>query len=1164
MKKNILFFLVCVFSIVCLRAGAEISLAGTVYYPDKKSAPGAKVEAMSWSNWQGPVATVTSDEQGQYSFEDLKPGSYWLYAKKGNFFSFLRDIRIVKDKPLSGKDITLEEGGRVKGIVLEDATGQPMANVLLVMDDGDRVYTDEKGEFLFEGIARKDHRVMAVYEGYARAFAAFDSKDREEVTTEIKMKPGGTIKGKLTDKAGNPLIGADVGDIYSGAIWHCAFGKTKTDEKGEYEIQGYSLEKPIWAFRASYPGLLEVTKSEIAFPKDSNVVIVNFELEEGWEIKGKVVDSKGGPINKALVAYGSSTSYVHYKSTTTDESGNFHLKNLNSGKDLVVIQAKGFSPELMEVTPGKDDNIPNLSITLQPGHFIAGTIVNENGEPIKDVHISVMAPCDLPTCGCAGTYRYLRPRGTTDENGYFKLEDLPAKGVYADIYAENYSSISDKFLEADKDDYRLTMTIPGHISGKVIDAGTGKPVKDFTVKLSFPQERKPEDIRAGFAAYIGSSGVKFQNEDGTFTISDLTTNAVFRVIVEAPDFTPAYIDRITVRPVSQKGFDTLFELKSGIEIEGIVVDSLTGKPVPRAKVTILDPLGRYSSWFSWSNYKRGDYHGVVKKEETDSEGGFVFSGVNPVKVDVLITHDDYGNTRLMEIDLSQEQNQKKLKLSLDPAGSIEGIVCDEGGKPLPNVRINLNLMHNDRSSTSYDSVSSDENGYYRFVNLPSGTYFISKQEENRFRRKEITLKPGENRTVDFGMEEGVRLYGMVMHKGKGLDGVKVSVVDEEKRATIATAGTDKDGIYEIKGLESMEYKVQAQKGEWVDPNKLYLEENIVLKEETKLDFTFPEGCVSGVVKDVSIDKVAANIPVQAFKRTVASEIYGKDHIGTVDDEWSWRPLQRTNTSIDGTFKMENMPAGRYVILAGDYNASNKATSNLITVKEKAEIKNVSLEINHLAQLRVKVVDYKTNKPLEKSSIALYSAAGIPLYFCSPRQECDESCASCSNPAYFVENGEVTIENLQPGRYYVMAGAANYLFSDKKGVRVSDRRDSAITLKLKPAGKAVFNLIEPDGSPVTGFVYMTLKLERTDRRPALKTLYGTQNGTIAFFQEADGKKTFVLDALEKGQYRADIEIYRENSRYSISYRFQKPLYFTSKTFRIEPEKGIIVDIDMNKF
>lgn len=409
--------------------------------------------------------------------------------------------------------------------------------------------------------------------------------------------------------------------------------------------------------------------------------------------------------------------------------------------------------------------------------------------------------------------------------------------------------------------------------------------------------------------------------------------------------------------------------------------------------------------------------------------------------------------------------------------------------------------------------------------------------------------------MDFGIEEGMRLYGRVMHKGKALDGVKVSVVDEKRRAVIASAVTNKNGIYEIKGLESMEYSVSAQQGEWFDPNKLYLEEKIVLKEDTKLDFNFPEACVSGArVKDVSTGKAAANIPVQAFKKTIVSEIRGKDYIGTVDNEWSWKPEQKTNTSADGTFKLENMMAGKYVILAGYYNASNKAASNLIMVKEKAEVKNVSLEINHAAKIRIQVVDYKTNKPLEKSSIALYSATGVPLYFCSDRQECEEFCTSCSNPAYFIENGAVTIENLQPGRYYVMAGAANYLFSDKKEIKVSDRQDSAITLKLKPAGKVVFNLIEPNGLPVSGLVYIILKLERTDRRPALKTLHGTQKSTIAPFQEADGKKTFTLDSLEKGQYRAGIEIYRESREF---------LYSTFKTFIIEPEQEIIIDINMNQ-
>lgn len=682
----------------------------------------------------------------------------------------------------------------------------------------------------------------------------------------------------------------------------------------------------------------------------------------------------------------------------------------------------------------------------------------------------------------------------------------------------------------------------GHIYGKVLESGSGAPVRNFTVRLALPKEQKPDDMKEGFSI----SGITLINNDGTFSIRYLTTNSVLRVIVEAPDFAPAYIDRVTVKPSSDKSFNAVFILKHGVMIEGIVVDSIKQKPISEATVTLLDSLGRYYGWFSWQNSYEENYS--VKKAETDKEGKFSFSGINPTKLDVLVTHPDYSSTRLLEVDLSQEKNQKELKLSIDPAGKIEGTVYDKTEKPLSNIQMELYLKRD--LEEHYGQVSTDEKGHYQFDNLPSGKCQLTRLEGLRFDRvKEIDLKPGETKKVDFGLEKGVKLYGTVKHKGIPLDEVAVSVIDESMQFVIASTITDKNGNYKIDGLESKEYKIAIKKGEWTDPNKLYIEKKVKLEtDDAELNFTFPQASLSGVVKDVLTGKILPNIPVRAYKKMMWSETFGEDHIGTPEKGWLWRPLQKVTTLADGSFRLENLASGEYIILAGKYDSNDQVTTNLITVEEDTETKDILIQINQSGKLNIKVISSETKQPIKESSIALYT-------------ETDYMLNNYYNKS--IINGKITIENLKHGKYYIMAGADNYLFSDKKEVEVSDKETSGITIELKPAGKVIFKLIE-SSVPISGIPYMTLRLKRADGQPALKSLsYGNLNSTIGFFEGDLGTRSFSIDTLEKGEYKADIEIYREDRKGIITYNFQKPLYAASETFTIESKKETIVTIDINK-
>jgi beta-lactamase regulating signal transducer with metallopeptidase domain/protocatechuate 3,4-dioxygenase beta subunit len=1092
-----------------------------------------------------------------FSNVSLEPGKKTdvkIEVDKSNIQHSTSNIEPRTPEKAVSQDIST--GTRIRGKVVEAGSGRPVAGALMVSGDGKRTTTDAKGEFVFEGMSADDHQVMAVKDDYARSPVRVTTASTPEATVNIELKPGGTIKGVVTDDTGKPVAGAEVRDYYSGKIAIVSFGWTKTDIKGEYEIKGYSLERPVWSMGASFPGLQKETKSNIQIPVDTRVAVVNFKLGKGLEITGRVVDEKGRPIGDALVAYGSSISLIYYQTARTNSQGAFRLTNLQAEKDLVVTQARGYAPDLQEMTPGAKD----VKIVLKPGHFVAGRIVDRNKQPVKGIMIVTMAACPPQATRCSGPYRYLEPETRTDDQGRFQLESLPAEKVFIDIVGKSFSAIRVKELAVDKNDYEIAVNPIGHIQGQVLDAATGRPVQKFIIRLNTPSERKPGDIQAGFEVSYMTRGVTFQDTQGRFTISDLTTNGLVKVIAEAPGYTSAFIDRVIIRPAGDRAFDTVIKLDRGMTITGVVRNSVTKQPVAGAKVTTLDPLSKNRGWFSWEDDRREGYS--TKQMETDAAGKFTIAGVNPVRMDVLITHPKYARMRLVEINFGRPDYQKDHVYAIDPAGSIEGTLYEKSGRPRTGVQVVLYLNQENNVSTGFGTVTVDEKGHYRFDHLPAGTYYLNQMENYRYtRNRQVTLKPGENQTVDFGREGGITLNGVVTLRGQPLAGLQVSVNDNTLRAVAASTTSDAEGRYEITGLEPKTYDVSFQKGEWTDPNKIYVKKTMTMKNPVEpLDIQAPAAGVSGVVRDAVTGKPVPGLHLRAYKRIRASELWSKGYVGTVDTVWSWQPLQDATTAANGTFALNNLAEGNYVFVTGDYNSRDKTATDLLKVKQDADLKDLAILSNQPGRLTVGVVDAQTGRPVPLAQVGLYTETGFYLHLADPKTKVQNNPGY--SPPYAVENGRVTFEHLKPGKYSVKAGGSGYTFSENLPVEIPGRKLSELTVRLSPAARVVFKLIEPAGAPLTGYPYLVLRLSRKDGPWPLESLFGPRNGMICFLDGDPGKRSYRLDTLAEGRYQARIEVYRTSNRGGVNYLLEKPLFQFSTTFEAKLKTETVITVDMN--
>ena len=174
----------------------------------------------------GQYADVTTDEDGTYRLEWLRPGTYVVGAGGpllGGFFGetgqdtlgreVRRGLTVAEGDALTGVDFELERPGKIVGRVLGPAGGAvPEAAIFLRNEDGElidrisMVRTDKTGRFEYAGLSEGRYEVTArtsdeVSHETARVFV----RSGEEAEATLVLDSGAMLIVSLTDDDGNPI-----------------------------------------------------------------------------------------------------------------------------------------------------------------------------------------------------------------------------------------------------------------------------------------------------------------------------------------------------------------------------------------------------------------------------------------------------------------------------------------------------------------------------------------------------------------------------------------------------------------------------------------------------------------------------------------------------------------------------------------------------------------------------------------------------------------------------------------------------------------------------------------------------------------------------------------------------------------------------------------------
>ncbi|MBN2182384.1 MAG: redoxin domain-containing protein [Sedimentisphaerales bacterium] len=466
----------------------------------------------------------------------LLPGVYefWRVDMDG-YTTFQERKRItIEDGKTEHFEVQLSSMPNPRGVV-RDENGMPLKGVqLCVLSRGGEVKftkSDEEGRFeisediytFFEG--HQNPLLVCRYEerNLAKAVILEGNTDKPD----IKLEPGITLTGKVTDLESKGIKDADVVMLLSHAIWSSVFLKgyvKKTDAKGNFTVNaipaGYDYEIIINADGYGSQRRNFHTDDAVDNKFDSGIFTLPFA---SLSISGVVVDGEGNPIPNVVVrSYNHEGGQPLDLDTQADSKGKFVLNGVCEGKVNIRVDTSvnGKSVSAHAIADGGTSDIKIVvreggryvtqrftnktyeQIIQESEIVIAGIVVDENDSPVSGV--SVIVNCikrerdDAPGKFEWSFSDYEHLSGTSDKYGRFVIvieEDVQYDLLFSPI---KYAAMLVYDVPAGKQDLKVVLSKGGSISGKLLRMEGDKKIPIPNVQVKIEQSDRAKYVYLGY------------------------------------------------------------------------------------------------------------------------------------------------------------------------------------------------------------------------------------------------------------------------------------------------------------------------------------------------------------------------------------------------------------------------------------------------------------------------------------------------------------------------------------------------------------------------------------------------------------------------------------------------------------------------------------------
>jgi hypothetical protein len=493
----------------------------------------------------------------------------------------------------------------IQGTVIKSDGGEPLSKAIVelrTLESGstpaDSAITVEDGGFTFRNILPGRYRLVATRAGYVQTeFKSLISVGPGHQVTDLRLEmiPAGTIYGRITDRAGQPIANASVRALKATYPEGRRTLKTEqtavTNDLGEYRL--------FWLAPGSY--------FVNALPSSSGTSGLAAVLTSGIDPKNDPAGAgkPNGPIQGIIMMGGFTPSAMLNKPIATTNPNEAYAPTYFPGT------IDGDRASSIEVRPGTTVGSVDLTVTPVQTHHIRGAIINGvTRQPARTGQLRRARASALTECQSSAFNSDNCSFEPVDyDSSIFDIRNL-TPGTYI-LYSTADHLIAQTTVEvsdSDIDNVVLALQPPITIAGRVTP-----PTPGVEVLLS-PGAPLPEAPRL-----VGAS-----LNDGVFSIRGLTPGD-YRVRVSGVKNTYIQAIRSGKSDVLNSGLRVLEQRNEPLEIvlgtNPAVIDghalSRQGEPVADVTVTLIPDAPRRH---------RAD---LYRTTQTDTSGHYHFADVAP-------------------------------------------------------------------------------------------------------------------------------------------------------------------------------------------------------------------------------------------------------------------------------------------------------------------------------------------------------------------------------------------------------------------------------------------------------------------------------------------------------------------------------------------------------
>ena len=284
--------------------------------------------------------------------------------------------------------------------------------------------------------------------------------DGDATGIDFNLDPAGNISGYVRDSSGNGLSGLHV-YVRSDACNGIQYSQANTDGNGYYLISGipegnvYVYACPecnnqnfVGEWYNGGSGIKDCNGATgVAVEENQVTADINFNLQEGATVSGRVLDNSGNPVSGLWVhAHDQGCGGVWLGGSRTDSNGYYSIYGVAPGN--VYVQACANCDNFMFTSeywagagnPGSfncndaqslnisaGENAANINFNLDPAGGISGYVKDESGQGISGIHVFVRSNA------CNGI-QY--SQANTDEQGHYLITGIPEGNAYVYVCPE--------------------------------------------------------------------------------------------------------------------------------------------------------------------------------------------------------------------------------------------------------------------------------------------------------------------------------------------------------------------------------------------------------------------------------------------------------------------------------------------------------------------------------------------------------------------------------------------------------------------------------------------------------------------------------------------------------------------------------------------------------